>query len=312
MTDQSTTHTMTRQSGSLSRWQLAFLFAVPVSLLVVSLFYYWFAVADRYFIFLYYHDMGSVVPDTSPFSPVTSSRYWMAGLVASGAILVLYGAANWLLGRLSDSYQPPAWWRVWVLSAVPLAIGIPIITMLANDPVLRLANAVQATAATLAGLCLAFLPGKMAARRPTELFWLALDGLGLMLVLVAAAGLQNLPRWLASGGALWLLMLCLVLAAAGAWLLVVTGLRIFFRTPLPKAATLFLAGLCVAYVLMPLAHHLLGTDGLFYITNSNNFFADSVALQLGGWLLVAGLAWALTRLRWSLSMWRRAIPSKAI
>jgi hypothetical protein len=312
VTDRITTHIRTQRPGHAVRWQTGLLFSVPVTLLVLGWFYYWFAMADRYFIFLYYHDMGSVVPDTSPFSPVTSSRYWMAGLVASGIILTLYTAANWLLGRLSDSHHPPDWWRVWMLSAVPLVIGIPIITMSVNDPVLPPANAAQATAATLAGLCLALLPGEMAARRPAELFWLALDGLGLMLILVTVSGLQNLPRWLASGGTLWLLLLMLVLLATGVWLIVVTGLRLLFRTLLPNATTLFLAGLTLAYVLMPLAHHVLGTDGQFYITNSNNFFADYVSLQLLIWLVVFGLAWVLTRLRQSVAGWRMARLMRAL
>ncbi len=63
---------------------------------------------------------------------------------------------------------------------------------------------------------------------------------------------------------------------------------------------------------MPLVHHVLGTDGLFYITNSNNFFADNVALQLAAWLLVAGLAWVLTLLRQSLAMRRATSPAKAV
>ncbi len=221
---------MTRLSGSPREWKAALLCAVPLSLLVLGLFYYWFGIADRYFIFLYYHDMGTVVPDTSPFSPVTSSRYWMAGLVASGAVLVLYVAANWLLGRLAAEYHPPAWWRVWALSAVPLAIGIPAITMTVNAPSLPLANALQATLATLAGLSLALLPGEMAARRPGELFWLTLDGLGLMLILVTVVGLQNLPRWLASDGGWWVGMLVAAVVAAVGWLLVTTGLRVLFRT----------------------------------------------------------------------------------
>ena len=312
MTNRNSAHTIAGQPGHVARWQTALLYALPVSLLVLGLFYYWFAVADRYFVFLYYHPMGSVVPDTSPFSTVTSSRYWMAGLVASGAVLTLNTAANWLLGRLSAGYYPPAWWRVWLVSAIPLAIGIPLITMSANVPVLPLTNAAQATLAALAGLCLALLPGEMATRRPVELFWLALDGLGLMLILVTIAGLQNLPRWLASGGTLWLLMLVRVLTAAGAWLLVVTSLRTLLRTPLPNAATLFLAGLTVSYVLMPLVHHVLGTDGLFYITNSNNFFTDSIVLQLSIWLLVAGLVWLLDRLRHSLAGWRAAQATRAL
>ena len=52
--------------------------------------------------------------------------------------------------------------------------------------------------------------------------------------------------------------------------------------------------------------------GLFYITNSNNFFADNVVLQVVVWLLVAGLVWVLTHLRQSLAMWRTAASAKAV
>lgn len=82
------------------RRRLALLYALPVTALVLSLFYTWFAIADRYFVFLYYHDMGPRYPDTSPFSAITSSRYWMTGLVASGIVMVFYVLVNGLLGRL--------------------------------------------------------------------------------------------------------------------------------------------------------------------------------------------------------------------
>jgi hypothetical protein len=307
LNDESTSCTMASPSGGRQAWRAALLYAAPVCLLVLILFYYWFAVADRYFVFLYYHDMGPFVPDTSPFSPVTISRYWMTGLVASGAILVLYAAANWLLGRLGLD-RPPAWWRVWPLSVLPLLIGIPVITMTVNAPTLPLVNATQATLALLAGLILALLPGEMAARRPGELFWLGLDGMGLMLFLVTAVGAQNVPRWLASGEIGWIWMTIVTLAVAVAWPLVVTSLLALFRRPVPGAAPLFLAGLSVAYLLMPLLHHVLGTDGLFYITNSNNFFAGTVALQIAIWLLAGGLVWVLTRLRHSFTMWRTVGP----
>jgi hypothetical protein len=308
---ESSSHAMTRLAGRRRKWQAASLCALPVSLLVLGLFYYWFGIADRYFIFLYYHDMGPVVPDTAPFSPVTSSRYWMAGLVASGATLMFWTTANWLLGRLSADYHPPVWWRVWALSSLLLVVGILAITMNLNAPTLPLSNAQQVVLATLVGLGLALLPGEMAARRPGELFWLTLDGVGLMLILLTFAGLQNLTRWWTSGGSWWILMLLAALVAAAVWLLVVTGLRTLFRTPVPGVVQMFLAGLCVAYVLMPLVHHVLGTDGLFYITNSNNFFADNVTLQITIWLLVAGLIWLLTRLRQSLAIWRTAASAKA-
>jgi hypothetical protein len=313
MADQSISEGQSRLLQESGQWKRALTFAVPIYLLLVGLFAYWFAVADRYFVFLYYHDMGLVVPDTSPFSPVTSSRYWMAGLVASGAVLVLYVLANGILGRLVASYRPPALWRVWLLSAGLLLVGIPAITMTANQPTLPLPNAIQATLATLVGLSLALLPGEMAADRLGGLFWLVLDGLGLAAVLTALVGVQNLPRWLASGSIWWVLMLVGTFLAGVIWLLMVTALRAWFaaqggvRLVWPRAITVLLAAAAVTYLLMPLVHHLLGTNGYFYITNSNNFFADSIALQLAVWLVTAGLVWAITRIRVTLPVWRHLV-----
>ena len=84
-------------AGVQPAWVPALLHAVPISLFVLGLFYYWFAVADRYAVFLYEH-LGA-----TPFDAATSSRYWMAGLVAAGAVMVIYVAVNWSIGRLSAS-----------------------------------------------------------------------------------------------------------------------------------------------------------------------------------------------------------------
>ena len=150
-------------------WGPALAAAVPIVLFVLGLFYHWFAIADRYAIFLY----GHVAPGISlaqPFDAMTRSRYWMAGLVAAGAVMVIYTAINWVLGRIANrrgqNYRPPAWWRVWALCALPVIVGIPVITMTRNTPTLPLGLAVACVIATLAGLALALLPGEWAARRP--------------------------------------------------------------------------------------------------------------------------------------------------
>ncbi len=75
-------------------WQTAIPFALAITLFLLGLFTYWFGAADRKRIFIYYLDMGPLVPDTSPFSAVTASRYWMSALVATGAVTVLYSASN--------------------------------------------------------------------------------------------------------------------------------------------------------------------------------------------------------------------------
>ena len=147
-------------------WRSALAHALPAAGTVLILFFAWFAVRNRYIVFLYYHPMGPRFPDTSPFSPVTASRYWMAGLVAAGIVMCLYVGASWLLGRLWRGYLPPAWWRVWLVAAAPLAVLIPLLVMTVNEPRLPLLNAAQVTLATILGLGLAVAPGSLAARRP--------------------------------------------------------------------------------------------------------------------------------------------------
>jgi hypothetical protein len=292
-------------------WRWAMAHALPAAALVLGLFYYWFAVADRYIVFLYYHHlvmMGTVVLDTSPFSAVTSGRYWMAGLVASGAVLVIHTAASWLLGRLKRDYRPPAWWRILVVCAVPLAAGIPLITMTVNHPTLPAANAARAALAALIGLALALLPGRMAAERPRGLAFLASDGLALALVLLLVGSLEHVFRLLARGSLLYLLVAAAGLLVGLAWLLAMTGLYLWRRQPPPGVTGLFLAGAIAAYLLMPLAHYTVGTDGYFYITTADNFFANNFALQILAWLVGGGVAFGITRLRRRLH--RRRAPEQ--
>jgi hypothetical protein len=273
------------------------LYALPIVVLILAWFYYWFAIADRYFIFLYNHDMGPLVPDTTPFSRVTASRYWMSGLVASGGVLVLYAAINWTLGRLLARYRPPAWWRVWAVCAAVLGLCIPAITMSVNEPTLPLRHAIQVTVATWVGTGLALVPGERAARRPGDLLWLTADGFGLMMFLLNLVHVEKLSHWLARGATLWVWMMAGSLAVGATWLLFLTALRWFLRQHSPGAGALFTAGVCVAYLLMPLVHHGLGTDGYFYITDSDNFFAQRWTIQLATWLATGSLALGLTWIR---------------
>ena len=286
-------------------WPAAILHGLPAAASILGLFAYWYAVADRYTVFLYNHDMGPLYPDTSPFSTVTSSRYWMAGLVASGAVMVGYTTTSWLLGRLFASYRPPEWWRVWAVCAAMLVIGAPAITMTVNSPVLPVKNALQVTLVTLIGVGLALGPGELAARRPVELLWLAADGLGMMLVMLNLIHVEKLRRWLDRGGVWWVGMMVASLVVGVVWLLAVTGLRLWLCRRIPGAGALFVAGVSTAYLLMPLVHHVVGTDGYYYITNSDNFLAQSTVVQVVTWLVSAGLALGVT---W---LWERVDARRA-
>ena len=90
-------------------WQTELLFAVPIVAFVIYLFHTWFAVLDRYFIFLYFHNMGPEF-DTTPFGRVTAGRYRMSGLVASGAVMVSYITVNFMLGRVIKKFRAPGFY----------------------------------------------------------------------------------------------------------------------------------------------------------------------------------------------------------
>ena len=279
----------------------ALLHAIPISLSVLGLFYYWFAIADRYIVFLYGH-LGATAFDT-----ITTSRYWMTGLVASGVVMVVYTLANWLLGRLADlRYQdyvypkgggPPAWWYVWLLCIPSLVIGIPIITMTLNSPVLRLSNTIACVITTLIGLALALMPGSYAAQQPSDLSWLVFDGMGLMPTLLLLRVVELPRRGLANSPPAYLVAFGGTFVGL-AWLGIITGLRSWRHRSMPDVSTLFISGICLSYLLMPLAHHLLATPrGYHYISTSSNFFAFNSGIQILVFIVAAILAIGITRLR---------------
>jgi hypothetical protein len=265
---------------------------------VTTLFYVWFAVLDRYFVFLYYHAMGPGF-DTTPFGWVTVGRYWMSGLVAGGAVLVLYTAIVFVVGRVSQTYRPPAWWRLWIACAIPLSVAIPAIVMTVNDPVMPPAIAAQITAVTLAGLALALMPGEVAARRPLTCALWIVDGFALASLLLSLIRFESVPRWLARGSTGYIAMqLALILAGIGLLLVMTVFYRRWRRTEIPSAAACTVAGLDVAYLLLPLCHHLFGSGDTFvYISDAANVFARSLPLQIAVWLAVALITAGATRLR---------------
>ena len=271
----------------------AFLHALLVSAAILALFCYWFAVADRYHIFLYNH------LDATPFDAITTSRYLMAGLVADGAVLVVYGLGCWFAGRLAGvwyhEYRPPAWWRVWLICLPLLCIGIPAITTTVNAPTLSFWLAAACAAVTCIGLAVALMPGDLAARRPGRLLWIALAGIGLTPVLMLLRAVELPQRGLLT------MPLALLFALGGvvfsaAWMggMVLVSRRL--RRPMPSTAAMLLAAVAINYLLLPLIHHLLFTPSAYrYITSGSNFFAFELSVQIVCWLVASGFALTASR-----------------
>lgn len=286
-----------------ANWRLPLLEAMIISTFILGLFYYWYGLANRSVAFLYGHTAVGI-PYAQPFDEMTSSRYWMSGLVAAGAVMALYTAANWLRGQVAAwrkmHFAPSTWWRVWLLGALPISIGIPAITMTVNSPTLPPALAAACVVATLLGLAIALLPGKWAAERPLDLTWLVVDSVGLMppLLLLRVAELPG--RGVSVSDSAALLIAVGRLLAGSVWLAGMSILRIWRHKETPSAGALLLAGLGLSYVLMPLVHHLLATPPAYrYISTASNFFAFNAGIQFLALIVAAGLAVGVTnRRRW--------------
>lgn len=281
------------------------LYGVPITILVLLLFFYWFRIANRSIVFLVDHDMGPLVTSTAPFSYITRSRYWMAGFVASGAVMVLYLGINTVIRIFNRSYTPPTWQVVWVVPALAITVGIPLITTTTTHaPRLPFGFTLWVTAVALIGLALALLPGTLAGQRPFETALISVDGIGLSLVLIGASAIENIRDWLDRGAQHFIVLSVVLILAGIAITLVMTGFRYALKTPPVPATTLFLAGICVTYPGLSILHHVMFTDGYFYITDSDNFFARNLPLQVGIWIVTAIFCVGLARLRDILETYR--------
>ncbi len=249
--------------------------ATPITFLILALFYYWFGVADRYATFLYAH-LGA-----TPFDEITISRYWMTGLVADGAVMILYTAMCFVLSRFFRSFRTPEWQRVWLVCALPLAIGISLITMNLNAPTLSLAIAAACVIVALVGLAFALMPASLAVRQPGAFAWLALDGFGLMPTLIMFRAIELTGRGLSASPATLYLAAFGSILFAMVWLAVLGLVRSRLNAPMYSPPAIFISGLCWSYLLLPLTHYIFATPAAYkYITSASNFFASNIGVEL--------------------------------
>lgn len=271
-----------------ARWRSAAWSAVVIWLFISGLFFYWYGVANRHVVFLYEH-LG-----LSPFDALTRSRYPMSGLVAAGAVLLIYTAVNGLLGRLaavwSMTYRPPPWWQVWMLSAAPVGASVLTVTLTLNQPTLSLTDAFACLLTTLLGLALALMPGALAAEQPEALGWWVLAGLGLMPALLLFRLIEQPSQGLLPYSTA-IFIACGGTMVGVAWLFFIRWARRKHGGVFTQAGPLFISGLSLSYLVLPLGHYLfLGPPGYHYLTTASNFFASSWVIQLLSWGLAAGLA----------------------
>ena len=259
--------------------------AMPWVGLVISvmlgLFYYWFAIANRYVIFLYGH-LGA-----GPFQEPNYSRHWMAGLVASGALLCVYAFGGWccvsLAALFHKIYHLPSWQQVWSFSALPVAIGIWAITTRCNFPTLPWPLSARCIIAAWIGMALALWLADLIVHQTLEALWVILHGAGVVPILLLVRAVELPSHGLASPASAYLLAIA-GLTVGILWIAGVARLRLALQKSPLDPFSIFCAGLGLSYVVLPFAHYLLLTPpNIRYISAAGNFFAISPVVQLLCW-----------------------------
>ena len=106
-----------------------------------------------------------------------------------------------------------------------------------------------------------------------------------------------MQQWVARGQTWVMAVLGVGIIVGIVWLLLLTGVRRWRKIQPDSMLPPLAAGICLAFLLLPLVHHVIGTDGYFYISDAANFFANSSLFQIGAWGGTAVLAYGLARLR---------------
>lgn len=286
---------MNKEKKTLSKTHVlrVVVYSLPACLIILSLFYYWFAVSDRNEVFLYYHNMGPRVPDTSPFSFVTASRYWMSGLVTSGFVLLIYFPANFILFRALRNYSPPSWKKVLLFTSPILVAGTLIITMTMNQPELSFLHALKVTLATLAGFGIVMKTSEFAGEKVIKLILYATDGFAIGFIMLTTSGwisnLDYLPNWRVK---VFLIMFAFCFAV-----ITITCAIYLWKKIESNARKIFVTAIAIGYPFGAVFHYLFGTDGHFYISNSDNFFTRNIFLQILVWIVGYLITLLLVRLR---------------
>jgi hypothetical protein len=263
-------------------------FLIPSILIMVSLsvYLYLFGFADRKIYFLYGH-LG-----LQPFDEMTMGRYWMTGLVLSGYLSVLYLLVRLIILFIIKSNNL-SWITTIKLSALPLIFGILWITMTMGKPVMPFNIAFSSALALIIGTAIgcSVVDDVINDYKSTCIYILFAVGLIPFLTLFRVIELPD--KGLLSVNVSVLVIISVLLIAC-IWLLLLYRIFKKFR---PKFFNIIKGTLAIAYVGLPVIHHLLATPkGIPYITTADNFFAAHIWIRMVNWAILILLVYGFDKL----------------
>ncbi len=256
--------------------------ALLLSLFVLAIFVYWFAILPRELIFLYGH-MGY-----GPLSDFNISRHWMTGLVVGEMVLVIYLPLNLILKKFVKTYQFPDWKNLSYYLFLYLSLPLFLLLSVFVKPTLPVLLSLWIIIILFLAMRLALYLTHLALSNLKQFICLTIDALSLLPVLIVLPTLMQygLRRSFPLFSLLILPPLVAVVLSL-IFFIIVTWFSKRFQRSWPNSLQLFLSALESAYLFFPFLHYFISNpDGTLYITNSDNFFASNPVIQLGAFVLV--------------------------
>ena len=264
--------------------------AAGVTVVMLGLLAYWFVVAERGRAFLYDHR------GATPFDVETTSRYWMAPLVAAG-YLCLAATLVAVIGLVRRKRRLPAPDSVMTLAAGPLVVGVLVVTALLGSPRLSLGLAVLVSLTAVVGAYLAYWAAYAIQRLVWSSLWLILDGMGLIPLLTLTQALELPGRGLSVSVELARSIVGAGLVIAILWRGIMAWSYRRLGRPAAPAGDVLRASLVLSYIALPTLHHLTATPpGYKYITTADNFMPRNLWLLLAAWTAAVVIVFGAQRL----------------
>lgn len=264
-----------------------------ISVIVLSFYYLWFIFLDRRLIFLYGH------MHHTPFDLFTASRHWMTGLVVSGIVLIICTIVCLFIKRFRRGYQLSDWKIIWKYSCLILALPLFGMLTFTGKPPMPILLSFWILIILFSGLRLALYASNFIISNFRQSIWTFFDGLALVPVLTVLAPsiVYGLKRP-ALQVTYMLIIPVIVVGVSLFWFWIMTILLKRFKQPYPSLINVFLSGLTISYLLLPLLHYVGSRPGYVrYVTNSENFIPNSFWLQVVALLVAAGMVWMVGRWR---------------
>jgi len=235
----------------------------------------------------------------TPFDLFTASRHWMTGLVASGIVLITHTVFNLIVKKLNRNYHLTEWKSVWKYSCLILSLLLFGILIFTGKPPMPVLLSLWILVILFTGLRLVLYASNFIVTNFRQSIWLFFDGLALspILTILSPSIAYGLRR--SSSQGTYIIILPLVVIGSGLfWFWIMTILLKRFRQPYPSLLNVFLSGLTISYLLLPLLHYLESRPGYVrYITNSENFIPNNFYLQILAFLVATGMVWLVGRWR---------------